>query len=125
MTQNLVDYLPLKTQEFHLTVFKIYFTKGINFNPKFAEELSSNSITLENNNTLLLIDSIFQNNQILLSHDTSKISTNCSFYNSSIVCQNVYFPFNPLYDIYFDYFTVLSNTLDLTKIKNGLLVFSK
>jgi hypothetical protein len=115
----------LKTQEFHLTVFKIYFTKGINFNPKFSEELSSNTITLETNNTSLLIDSRFQNNQILLSHDSSKISTNCSFSSSSIVCQKVYFPFNPLSDIYFEYFTVLSNTLDLTKIKNGILVFSK
>jgi hypothetical protein len=106
--------------------WSIVFTR-IAFNPKYAELLSTNEIRLENiDSSPLLVDSKFQNNQLeLMSIQESTIKMNCSFKNSSIVCQKELFEYNTVFDIYFLNFILISNNIELTKIQSGLLIYSK
>jgi hypothetical protein len=128
MILNLEDYCPFNSQLFNSIVRFNYFhfKSEIIFNPKYAELISTSLIKLENNDSSpLLIDSRFQKNQISLINEQYSINMNCLFINSSIVCQKTLFASNPVNDIYFLNFKILSNNVEMSKIQSELLVYSK
>jgi hypothetical protein len=98
----------------------------IRYNPKFAEINSLTDIKLENGSNPLTLASMYHSNKFEMKIiEGTMIKFDYSIQNSSIVYKKNIIDSSTFSDIYFLYFMISSNNVELTKIHDPFLVYSK
>jgi hypothetical protein len=104
----------------------IKLTQEIRYNPKYSEINSIVDVVLENNQSISLnLSTKYHSNKIDLVTSDGLIKFNCSIKNSGISCQKIIINENSPFDIYFLYFKILSQNVEMTRVQDGFLIYSK